>query len=558
LWLGAGVALLVFLLHWEPVGQSKPGRVMIVERHSTWEPTTEPYGTRVYGEAGSYNYAAAYDYCGQYFQMSRLLESDAIDDQALSQCDVLVIKTPTARYSEDEVSAVVRFVEHGGSLLLIGDHTNVFNMNTYLNDIARHFGFTFRNDLLFRVGTPYVQEYRPPLVSHPMLQHVPTMKFAVSCSIDPGRSIGRMVIRNAGLWSLPPAYQESNYHPQAQYRPQMQYGAWCQAWSTCYRQGRVLAFADSTLFSNFCTFQPGKAELLRGMVHWLNHRSVLDRRWVKLLLVLPLTAIGLWLVAVGLWRVCTLEGGWIVLASAGLAGWTLAALVTISVHRWSQPVPRMERPMTHVVIDRTVSDVPLFKGAFADDKEGLGYGMLEQWIPRIGNRLARETGDAAFRGDALVIICPTRSVPQDFRERLVRFVESGGWLLVFDSPDVIGSTANSVLGPFGLASDHSAVTQNSGALQWSGNQSVPQLELQAACSIRGGSPLANIGATPVVAQVRYGKGRVTAAGIGSMFNDGMMGTHWLPEPEPDTLEVYEVLYHLLRTSLPSQPIHRDA
>ena len=86
--------------------------------------------------------------------MSRLLEDTAIDDAALGQCDVLIIKTPTSRYAPDEVEAVVRFVDNGGSLLMIGDHTNVFNMNTYLNDIARRFGFTFRNDLLFRVGRP--------------------------------------------------------------------------------------------------------------------------------------------------------------------------------------------------------------------------------------------------------------------------------------------------------------------------------------------------------------------------------------------------------------------
>jgi hypothetical protein len=550
-WLGIGIALLAFLLHWEPVGRPKSGRVMIVERHSTWEPTTEPYRTRVYGEAGSYNYAAAYEYCGQYFQMSRLLESDAIDDRTLAGCDVLVIKTPTARYSDDEVAAVERFVERGGSLLLIGDHTNVFNMNTYLNDVGRRFGFTFRNDLLFRVGTPYVQEYRPPFAAHPIVQHVPPMKFAVSCSIDPGRSVGRMVIRNAGMWSLPPAYQESNYHPQAQYRPQMHYGAWCQAWSAVYGRGRVLAFADSTLFSNFCTFQPGKAELLRGMLHWLNHRSMLDRRWVRLLLVLPLAAIGLCLAATGAWRGCRSDGGWIVLASAGLVGWTLATLATNAVHRWSLPVPPIQRPMTHVVIDRTVSDVPLFTGAFADEKEGLGYGMLEQWIPRVGNRISRETGAAVFQGNAIVIICPTRSVPRDFRQRLMRFVESGGRLLVFDSPDVVGSTANSILSPFGLTSDHSAVAQNAGPLQWATDREIPQLDLQAACSIRGGTPMARIGSTPVAAQVRFGKGLVTAAGIGSLFNDGMMGTHWLPEPQADTLKVYQVLYHLLRASLPA-------
>ena len=87
---------------------------------------TTPRGlpSRTLGEASGYNYAAIYDYLGQYYQMSRLLEKDKIDDETLGKCDVLVIKIPTARYSQDEADAVVRFVEQGGGLLLIGDHTN--------------------------------------------------------------------------------------------------------------------------------------------------------------------------------------------------------------------------------------------------------------------------------------------------------------------------------------------------------------------------------------------------------------------------------------------------
>ena len=546
----AGTGLLAFLWHWEPVGRPQTGRIMIVERHSTWEPTTTPYGTDVYGEAGSYNYAAAYDYCGQYFQMSRLLETDAINDDALARCDVLVIKTPTSRYQEDEIAAVVRFVERGGALLMIGDHTNVFNMNTSLNDVARHFGFSFRNDLLFRVGTPYAQKYRPPLVASPIVQHVPPMNFAVSCSIDPGRSMGRMVIRSTGLFSLPPAYQESNYHPQAEYRPYMHFGAWCQLWSCRFGRGRVLAFADSTLFSNFCVFQPGKAEFLRGMLDWLNHRSVWDRRAAWLTLVLPLVLLAAFLLAWGLWIGRRRAIAWTLLVASGYAGWTAAATAVTANHRHGLPVPRVQHALPHVVLDRTVSEVPLFTGAFADDKEGLGYGLFEQWIPRIGNWTSRATGSDAFAGDAIVIVCPTRSIAPEFQQRLQEFVASGGRLLVLDSPDVQGSTVNSILWPFGLASTAAGAEQNTGDLTWSDTLAIPPTPLQASCRIDGGEPIARIGETTVAAQTRYRRGLVTAVGFGSLFNDAAMGTHWLPPPERETLQRYEVLYGLLRASLP--------
>ena len=546
----AGTGVLALLWYWEPVGQPLAGRIMVVERHSTWEPTTTPYGTAVYGEAGSYNYAAAYAYCGQYFHMSRLLETDAIDDGTLARCDVLVIKTPTSRYAPEEIAAVVRFVERGGAVLLIGDHTNVFNMNTCLNDVTRHFGFSFRNDLLFRVGTPYVQKYRPPLVPSPIVQHVPPMNFAVSCSIDPGWSTGRMVVRNAGLFNLPPAYHESNYHPQAEYRPYMQFGSWCQLWSCRYGRGRVLAFADSTLFSNFCVFQPGKAELLRGMLDWLNHRSVWDRRAARLGLVVllgGLAAVGL---ICGAWLGRRRTGGWILCLASAYAGWAAASAGVSAGHRQTLPVPAVQRPLPHVVIERTVSEVPLFTGAFADGEEGLGYGLFEQWIPRIGNRISRAEGPDVFAGDGLVVICPTRSVADRYRQRLVDYVAGGGKLLVLDSPDVTGSTANSLLWPFGLSSSAAGAERNAGDLTWAEGMAVPSQTLAASCRIDGGQVLARIGETPVAAQVRFGRGLVTAVGFGSLFNDAAMGTHWLPPPEPETLQRYEVLYGLLRASLP--------
>jgi len=54
---------------------------------------------------------------------------------------------------------VVRFVERGGALLMIGRIiTNVFNYEHQPERRRRRFGFSFRNDLLFRVGTPYEQE----------------------------------------------------------------------------------------------------------------------------------------------------------------------------------------------------------------------------------------------------------------------------------------------------------------------------------------------------------------------------------------------------------------
>ncbi len=539
-----GVVILTSMWIWSPIGHRKAGRVLVVERHSTWEPTTEPYGTKVYGEAGSYNYAAIYAYCQQFYRMGRILESDPIDDNQLADCDVLIIKTPTARYSSEEVEAIVNFVRRGGSALLIGDHTNVFNMNTYLNDIGRRFGFTFRNDLLFKVGSPYKQPYDPPRIVHPILQDLPPMNFAVSCSIDPGTSVGTMAIRNTGLWNLPPAYQESNYHPQAEYRPYMQYGAWCQLWTTTAGRGRVAAFADSTLFSNFCVFQPGKRELFMGMLEWLNHTSPFDSVLLRMAIAIPCTLLGGLLAVAGWWFGQKYQGSWIVLVAAGLFGWTVASLGMVVWQRAQLPALSTDHPMQHIVIDRTLSDVPLFTGAFADAPDGVGYGMLEQWIPRIGAYISRDSGPEVFDGDGLVLICPTKLPDHDYRTRLVQWVHSGGKLLVVDTPDIGDSTANSILMLFGVQSSHLSIDPVDKPLEITGMKE--SAALQMTCRITGGEPIAQWNDLPAATRLSYGKGSVTVIGFGSLFNDAAMGFHWLAEPDQDVLKRYESLYALLR------------
>lgn len=542
-----GVAVLTAAVHYDPVGSPKSGRVMVVERHSEWEPTTRPYDTTWFGHDSGYNYAAAYDYLGQYFEMSRLLESDAIDDATLARCDVLVIKTPTARYSRDEVDAVVRFVERGGGLLLVGDHTNYERGSTYMNDVTRYFGFTFRHDLLFGFGeSPYRQVYRAPRVPHPIVQHLPPMDFAVSCSIDPGRSRGRAAIRDTGLWSLPPDYHIENFHTIPQHRPDMRFGAFIQLWSTRHGKGRVLAFTDSTIFSNFCVYQPGKIELLRGMVDWLNHRNALGdpRWWLVILGVIPLMA--------GLWLAHRCAGAWLVLLGAAACAFTLSGQAIAALNRRARPIPQASNPLPRVVIDRTTSGVPLCRGPDIGDEEGGGYGLLEMYLPRLGCYTTRQTGPDVFAGDPemLVVICPDRSIPAEFCQRVERYVAGGGKLLVIDSPENAASTADGLLWPFGV----SVLREQ----PWKGLLSLgegwPNVPVDLAYEVAGGEPVARLGPRPVAAVTEHGKGRVMVIGFGSLFNDHRMGMTWMLEPDAETRQRYDVLFALVGSLLRDEPV----
>jgi hypothetical protein len=266
------VALMMAGLYGDSVGTRKGGRVLIDEFHSKWEPTERAMDTSWYGHLSGYNYATMYDYWSRFYDVGRIKTN--INEATLKNCDVLICKVPTSAYSDSEVNAITKWVEEGGGLLLVGEHTDVFGTGSHLNQIARHYNFEFRSDCLFGLDSVFEEHFDLPLVPHPILQRMSDMDFAVSCSIDPQNSGGFVVMRGTALKSMPADYHASNFYPQVEDRPESRYGAFVQLLALRSGSGRVAAFTDSTIWSNFCYFEPGKSELSVGLVEWLNHRNI--------------------------------------------------------------------------------------------------------------------------------------------------------------------------------------------------------------------------------------------------------------------------------------------
>ncbi|MGA2034256.1 MAG: DUF4350 domain-containing protein [Thermoguttaceae bacterium] len=553
-------ALVGFGVYWEPVGNRKDGRVLIEEcppaKGDVWERTDKPYDTAWYGNMSGYNYYCIFDYCGRYYHVSRLTKP--VDDAALAQCDVLVLKIPTRPYSAAEIDAITRFVAGGGGLMMIGEHTDVFGSGTALNSVAEKLGFSFRFDCLFGVDSVFEEHYDQPLAPHPMIQYMPALDFAISCSIDPGTSSGRAVIRNVGLKNLTADYHADNYYPQPDDSAEMQYGAFIQLWAARFGQGRVAAFTDSTLFSNFCAFEPGNSELMLGMIEWLNHQGgpVQARPW--------LLAAGLAVALAALWMARGWQSGGILLVAAGLLGWTSAALGSRALHRYACPSPPRVRPMREVVVDRTLCDCPLSKSGFIEVRDDMpaGFGIFERWILRLGYFTSRRSGPDVFSGNAIVFFHPHKAPPAGFVDKLANYVRGGGKVLVVDSPENTGSTAGELLRPFGLALEPAAAA--SGPLVTRAGW--PSIPITSAAAVGGGVPLAWAGGRPVAAQLACGDGSVTVVGCGTRFTDVNMGVTGDVVPDDQLKAVYAVQFALLRAvvegrlsggSLPGAPRHEE-
>ena len=381
----AGVVLIILGLFWHPSGTRKKfSRIVVDEYHSKWEPSGRKYDTEWYGQESGYNYYCIFDYCSRYYDLSLL--NTPIADQTLKPDDILIVKVPTVAYSSDETGRIEQFVKHGGSVMFIGEHTDVFYTGTHLNAVTEKFGFKYRFDCAFGIRSVFEELYEQPLLPHPIVQRMPPLDFEISCTIDTGKSVGVQALRGTGLKNAFADYHASNFYPQLDDYPDSRYGAFVQMWAMKHGEGRAVAFSDSTQFSNFSTFEPGKPEMMIGMLEWLNHRNT-DK---------PLTLYA-WI------------GGALVLASAlvarrrlllpvcaGLLGWACAVYAVRGMNRDALPEPPLlpDHPMTRVAIDRTYCDSILSKGGFIGGRPE-GFGIFERWILRLGAFTYRASGDAS-------------------------------------------------------------------------------------------------------------------------------------------------------------------
>lgn len=593
-----GVAAITAGILWDPVGTRKGGRIVFEEYHPEgdrqWERTDKPFDTTWYGHLSGYNYWCIWDYMTRFYDVAR--RTQPLNDAALQDCDVLIVKIPTRPFSNTEIQAIEQFVAQGGGLMLVGEHTNVFGSGTYLNSIARRFGFTFRHDCLFGVDMVWEQHYEPPRVPHPVVQYIqavksnPWMEFATSCSIDPGTSSGRAVIRSVGLKNLGADYHVSNYYPKPDDTPEMRYGAWVQLWAMRYGRGRVLAFTDSTIFSNFSVCEPGKKELWMGMVEWLNHHSpAIEPRG-------PLVLVGSLLVILAMVASIGWSSAWPILLGAGILGWTVAALGAKLAHGNTMPYPAQIRPLAQVNTDQTLCDARLPRNGFIS-MDTTDYGIFERWILRLGYFTARRKYPEILEDKPQLILFlePSKKISAEYRDALVRYVESGGRVLVVDSPpepprrrprpvlpkglgidyelpgegapagpesEPVGPrepTTNALLEPFGMSVDHATVVGGANVMMTS-TEGWPSVPAQKAVVVNGGRPFASVDGKPVGASISVGNkgGSVTVIGFGRRFREEHMGATGDVEPDksPDKhlSNVYSWQYALLRGIIEGVPL----
>ena len=342
---------------------------------------------------------------------------------------------------------------------------------------------------------------------------------------------------------MPNDYTAGNFYPQVKDHTYARFGAFDQAVSVDFGKGRVVAFGDSTVYSNFLAFSPGKAEFLLATMEWLNRKNSLD--WVRLLGFAAAAAAFLALLRISALRPHRLGltvSTVVVSAAAGLVSlWILSA----AADRFYPP-PKPVTPVPYVTFDMEHSscELPIF--GFTQ-KRAESYQIFYQWVLRVGfyPRVAFSLERALEEGRAVVIVKPKRPFSAEERERVRAFLEGGGRLLVLDSPSNVKSTVSELLSPeFGLSLGREACA---GSWVQEPRSGARICSLPYACPVRGGKVLlVTEGSEPVAAWAEVGKGRLVVSGLAERFTDTRMGFSSRRIPDYELRAVYELEFALLR------------
>jgi hypothetical protein len=531
-------------ISWEDPGVAKRGRVLVDDSHGDWEPTNLPFDTKDLGRQAAYSYGNLFDLLSWHYDTRRWTRGP-ITLEVLRDVDVLILKTPTAAFLPQEVEAIESFVRHGGGLFMIGDHTDLFGMTTFLNVVSSRFGLALRADDTFDLVTGSTTRWSAPFWgAHPIARLVKEFEFETSATIVASAG-AQLPIVGTALGSELADYNNPGFFGNIKLDLADDLGFFPQLATRNVERGRVALLSDSTPFSNFSLFFPGRRELILATSQFLNRESTPLRfvNWSAALIALMAFGACLWL-----------RGG--IAAAVGLGAGVAIGTVAVTLVASSVTLPAPKERIRTVAFDLDVSRAPFPEGLRTDPQYNLhGFDTLVVATQRLGLMpvFSQDLKHSLQTSGLLVLTHPSRRLSAEERDALVRFVSGGGRLLVLDGLIEPGLETNSLLELFGLRVDRQPIRPVAELVTPDVEGSVYRFT-RPVQSVVGGFPvLTDEEGRPLYAEVDVGKGRVGVLAESATVSRGALGNRFYDTPTAEQRESYSTVFLIFRRLMEESP-----
>lgn len=557
----AGVFCLSSSAVYLDTGTEKEGRVLVDEIHSIWESSTLKLDQDWYGENSTYNSYSMIQWLNDTYHVDRIVSpsfkewnitgatkvvpdiiSDRITDDILESYDILIIKTPSS-YQPSEIEAIVRFVEKGGGLFLIGDHTNFAGTGSNLNQLSKRFGIEFGFDAVNTIQGRLFYFQREGLI-HPVAKYMPYLDFMTGCSLT-APLFAEPVIVGSGLRADPGEFASVGFFRETRDSDPTQvtdtvWGLINQALALKYGKGRVVAFADSTIISNFRIFFGGSCNFVIGAMEYLNRRNAFENeKQILFILGVILICLALYLLGGDSWGERKMATLLVLLAVAAL---TISGTMLIFSAKGENTIPSWFYDYNHTVgFDGEHSESITSRADLPGE-----YETFYIWTQRVNLTpvMEEEMEDAMAKGRALIMIDPVTKISGEELAALQDYIKRGNCVLLMVSSQGPGSE---VIESFGMhtynlpepANNTANIDANTGIMDavWAWKDGLPIKPWGLA--IKDGKPLLDIDGRVVLAETDYGQGKFLLFTDSQVFKDGLFarpGFMGYPKADPSMVD----------------------
>jgi len=498
--------------------------ILIDEIHSRWESTLIDFNRKIEGVFAENSYHSFIDWLSSIYPCYVVTSQDVkvpidrvkpIHAKELSKAlfkkfnknVILILKCVTEEFKAQEIKEIVEFVKNGGSLFMIGDHTDVYFMNSCLNKVAKHFGMKFEQNSVYMIDGGWIVTDKNDAIIHPITHYLDRFIWATGDSIKLTHPAYPVVLSPIVSFADYGNYFKDYFFGNGMVDAYDTYGSFCVIAAAEIGKGRVVAFTDSTCFNNYLMYTVGRRELLTGVMQWLERKGAFDPFPILALLVLLATILFIVKHQLAGWGVRYL------LILSWLIGLPVGYLIGNAVNSMFYPEPKLIHPLPkEILIDAYHKSTHCL--SYGNSDEFMGENSYDNFLFALGridipwkiNYQKRLTHNVLKNSPLVIIVSPTKNFSKQELQDIWVWVKTGGslWLIEGVNPK---TTINQVASLFGMNFRRDPF---------------PYLNLSASklttpTYVDGGKVLFDFLGIPVVSYTKYGKGLVLCFGDDNLF-----------------------------------------
>jgi hypothetical protein len=354
--------------------------------------------------------------------------TDTIEPADLAKTQILVLINSPKAWSNADRRVILDFVAEGGSLLVLGDHTDVFGLMRGFNTLLGPVGIKFRFDSAYKARETWrgCQAAAPDLVAWAWDEENPGVAVGASLELSGNARpllVGRYAFSDVGVRANVMGSFLGNYR----YDPGEKLGDVVLVATTTYGRGRIVVWGDTS------AFQGGLSSNYRKVVGptlaWLSRPAA----WTERPAVRIVAAIGL--LAVVLWF-------WIVVATPKQIAAISVSLLLGMLIPWALSLPNLN-VQPHVDHDAFLIDRSHMEATGHYEARVNSIGSLYTTLFRSGFRVL-DVDDwdpkAVGRARGVAFVAPQKAFTRTEVSELLRAEENGAVvILTTGQPDSTGS-----------------------------------------------------------------------------------------------------------------------